>query len=211
MKKIRPGLYKHYKGKNYEVLGNAHHSETLDEVIVYKALYEHEDFGKNALWVRPAKMFGEKILINSKRKDRFVFEKEILPAPQVGVGVIIKKGNTILLGMRKGKHGENTWSVPGGKLNYGESIEDCAMREALEETGITIKNPHIITITNDIFKNEKKHFVTIWVEARYKKGNLRVTEPDKFVDTDWFDGINLPSPLFLPLKNLLRNGFKVSS
>lgn len=58
---IKPGKYQHYKGGLYEVLGLAHHSETLEELVVYRALYDSPEFGPNALWVRPAKMFLEEI------------------------------------------------------------------------------------------------------------------------------------------------------
>jgi hypothetical protein len=67
---IKPGRYKHYKGKLYEVLGTARHSETLEELIVYKALYRPE--GEN-IWVRPAKMFTEEVEINGIKKPRFEF------------------------------------------------------------------------------------------------------------------------------------------
>ena len=67
------GKYQHYKGKYYEVLGVAHHSETLEELVVYRALYTSEEFGKNALWVRPKKMFLENVVIDDKRVPRFKF------------------------------------------------------------------------------------------------------------------------------------------
>ncbi len=72
MKKLKKGLYAHYKGKLYEVLGEARHSETLELMVVYKALYRTR-FGKNSLWIRPKKMFLEKILIEGKRSPRFKF------------------------------------------------------------------------------------------------------------------------------------------
>ena len=65
------GKYRHYKGKEYEVIGVAHHSETLEELVVYRALYASLEFGENALWVRPKKMFLEKVLIDGKKIDRF--------------------------------------------------------------------------------------------------------------------------------------------
>lgn len=65
------GKYRHYKGKEYDVLGVAHHSETLEELVVYRARYESEDFGKNALWVRPKRMFLEEVEIDGKRMPRF--------------------------------------------------------------------------------------------------------------------------------------------
>jgi hypothetical protein len=71
MKEVKPGKYKHYKGKFYEVIGAAHHSETLEEFIVYRALYSTKKFGKNSLWIRPKKMFLEKVRINAKLVPRF--------------------------------------------------------------------------------------------------------------------------------------------
>jgi hypothetical protein len=62
------GLYKHYKGELYEVIGVAHHSETLEELVVYKATYQEE--GEN-LWVRPLNMFTEAITVNGEKIKRF--------------------------------------------------------------------------------------------------------------------------------------------
>jgi hypothetical protein len=67
------GKYQHYKGKYYEVLGVAHHGETLEELVVYRALYDSKEFGNNALWVRPKKMFLEEVTIDSKKVSRFKF------------------------------------------------------------------------------------------------------------------------------------------
>ena len=69
------GKYKHYKGKYYEVLGVAHHSETFDELVVYRSLYSSEEFGENALWVRPKKTFLEDVLVDGKKVPRFEFMK----------------------------------------------------------------------------------------------------------------------------------------
>ena len=62
------GLYKHYKGNLYEVIGIARHSETLEELVVYKATYQKE--GEN-LWVRPLSMFLETIIIDGLERKRF--------------------------------------------------------------------------------------------------------------------------------------------
>ena len=56
---MRRGFYRHFKGRYYEVLGVARHSESLEEMVVYKALYKHKNFGHHSLWVRPAGMFLE--------------------------------------------------------------------------------------------------------------------------------------------------------
>jgi len=68
--KLKLGRYQHYKGHFYKVIGIAKHSETLEELVIYEALYENPD-GK--LWVRPLKMFLEKVEINGKKVPRFKF------------------------------------------------------------------------------------------------------------------------------------------
>jgi len=73
MKYLKPGKYQHYKGNFYEVIGVARHSETDDEVVVYRALYDSKEFGKNALWIRPLKMFVEDVIVNGKKVPRFKF------------------------------------------------------------------------------------------------------------------------------------------
>jgi hypothetical protein len=73
MAAIIPGKYKHYKGKFYEVLETAIHSETLERMVVYRALYDSPGYGKDQLWVRPEKMFGEKVVVAGKEVARFEF------------------------------------------------------------------------------------------------------------------------------------------
>ena len=68
MESIKPGRYRHFKGKEYEVLGVARHSETEDELVVYRALYG--DFG---LWVRPARMWNETVERDGKTFRRFTY------------------------------------------------------------------------------------------------------------------------------------------
>ena len=68
METIKPGRYRHFKGKEYEVLGVARHSETEDELVVYRALYG--DFG---LWVRPVSMWNETVERDGKTFRRFTY------------------------------------------------------------------------------------------------------------------------------------------
>jgi hypothetical protein len=63
---IKPGRYRHYKGNEYEVIGIARHSETLEPMVVYRPLY-----GENGMWVRPAAMFAENVVIDGKTRPRF--------------------------------------------------------------------------------------------------------------------------------------------
>ena len=71
MKTIAPGTYRHYKGKDYEVIGIARHSETLEPLVIYRALYASKEFGKNALWARPLDMFLDTVIVDGKKAQRF--------------------------------------------------------------------------------------------------------------------------------------------
>ncbi|HDM8216554.1 nucleotide triphosphate diphosphatase NUDT15 [Vibrio campbellii] len=123
---------------------------------------------------------------------------------RVGVATIILRDGAILLGERVGSHGANTWATPGGHLELGESIEDCAKREVLEETGLIVDSIEKFTFTNDIFEKEGKHYVTLFVVASSASGEPQVTEPDKCKQWKWCRLDDLPEPLFLPLINLLK-------
>ena len=68
---IKPGIYRHFKGNRYEVLGNAKHSETLEPMVVYRALY-----GEGGMWVRPAAMWLETVERDGKTFQRFTLEEE---------------------------------------------------------------------------------------------------------------------------------------
>ena len=65
---IKPGKYRHFKGNEYEVIGTAKHSETLEEMVVYRALY-----GEFGLWVRPASMWEETVERDGKTYKRFTY------------------------------------------------------------------------------------------------------------------------------------------
>lgn len=73
MDEVKPGKYRHFKGNEYEVIGMATHSETMEKMVIYKALY-----GDGAIWVRPLKMWNETVTKDGKTFKRFtaVLEKE---------------------------------------------------------------------------------------------------------------------------------------
>jgi len=77
---IKPGKYIHFKGNEYEVTGTAVHSETLEEMVVYRALY-----GDGGLWVRPATMWEEIVEHNGRRVKRFTHKDELVATPVSGV------------------------------------------------------------------------------------------------------------------------------
>ncbi len=127
--------------------------------------------------------------------------------PLVGIGVIIIKSNKILLLKRKGSHGEGTWAFIGGHLEHGETLEEGAKREVKEEAGITIKNLKRAGFTEDFFKKEDKHYITLFVIAEPDKGEAKNMEPDKSTEIKWFEWDKFPSPLFPPVVNLRKQGF----
>ena len=123
--------------------------------------------------------------------------------PRVGVAVIIEHNGRLLLLKRTGAHGEGTWAPPGGHLEFGESLEECAIRETLEETGIVISDVQFVAITNDVFTSEQKHYVTVWVEGTHESGQATVAYPDRVEEVAWVPWNALPEPLFIPFQNLL--------
>jgi len=124
--------------------------------------------------------------------------------PRVGMGIFVFKDGKFLLGKRKNAHGAGEWALPGGHLEFNEELESCARREVKEETGVEIKNIRFSTITNDIFKKEGKHYITIFMLSDWAEGTPGVIEPDKCEEWKWVSKDNLPEPLFLPLDNLLK-------
>lgn len=71
MSAMQLGKYKHYKGSLVEVVGKAYHSETLEEMVVYKKIEAHSGYPAGTLWVRPIKMFMENVTVNGKEVPRF--------------------------------------------------------------------------------------------------------------------------------------------
>ncbi|MFZ2167992.1 MAG: NUDIX domain-containing protein [Minisyncoccia bacterium] len=128
-----------------------------------------------------------------------------------GFGVILQKDGKILLGLRhpdpdkadSAFRSSGEWCLPGGKLEWGESIEEGAIREVKEETGITVKHPEVISVHN--CKNEHAHFLTVGLVAREWSGEAKVMEPDEITEWGWFDLTKLPSPRYFPSFEVIEN------
>lgn len=126
--------------------------------------------------------------------------------PKIGVGVLIVREGRLLLGRRRGSHGANSWSAPGGHLEFGETPDECARREVLEETGLVVGKLAKVAFTNDFFIAEKKHYVTLFMLTEDISGTPQRCEPDKCAGWEWFSADELPQPLFAPLETLLQEG-----
>jgi 8-oxo-dGTP diphosphatase len=123
--------------------------------------------------------------------------------PKVGVGVIVVKDGRVLLGKRKGAHCEGDWAFPGGHLEFGEAVEDCAGRELTEETGLEALSTHLGPWTSDVME-EDKHYITLFVVVNQFQGELQLKEPHKCDGWAWFECENFPEPLFPSIRTLIE-------
>lgn len=126
--------------------------------------------------------------------------------PRVGVGVVIMKGGKVLLLKRKGSHGSGSWAFIGGHLEFGETPEVTAIREVAEEIGVSLKNLKRIGYTIDYFPKEQKHYVTLYIKAELDSGQQKVLDKEKISELEWFEWVKLPKPLFIPVKNFIKEG-----
>jgi len=131
----------------------------------------------------------------------------------VGFGVMILKDNKVLLGKRHQDpnkadselHGGGTWTMPGGKIHFGEAFEEAAVREVMEETGIKINQDKLkfISLTNDrVFD---AHFITVGFLCKDFKGKAKVMEPNEITEWQWFELNSLPEKVFFPSAKVLKN------
>jgi len=128
----------------------------------------------------------------------------------VGFGVMVLREGKLLLGKRHEDpnkadselHGEGTWTMPGGKFEYGESFEEGSARELKEETGMTLKKAKVVCVNND--KNEYAHFVTVGFFAEEYEGEAKVMEPDEITEWKWFELDKLPAKVFEPSRKVLK-------
>jgi 8-oxo-dGTP diphosphatase len=132
--------------------------------------------------------------------------------PRIGVAVIVQRDDRVLLGLRRSStHGDGVWQFPGGHLEYGETVEACAVRETLEETGLSVRVVARGPWTNDVFADSARHYVTLFMLATVEAGEAEVREPNKCAEWRWFRWDALPTSLFLSIRHLLDDGWRPSS
>ena len=128
--------------------------------------------------------------------------------PLVAVRILIMRGTQVLLGERINTHKQGdwgaTWGPPGGHLEFGESFEMCATREAKEEVCLDITNPQFFAVTNDFYVPDSKHYITIFMKCSFPEGQaIHNMEPDKISRWEWFEWGHLPENIFLSMQNLI--------
>lgn len=126
---------------------------------------------------------------------------------RVGTGLMIVKDNSqVLLGKRKGSHGEGEYSWPGGHMDKGETMVEAVVRELHEECGwdLVIETPTLLRIS-DLLEYWPKQYVDIGFVAKYVSGEPQVMEPHKLESWGWYDIDNLPSPLFATIPGYIES------
>jgi 8-oxo-dGTP diphosphatase len=114
---------------------------------------------------------------------------------KVGTGIfVLNDKNQVLFQKRSGSHGANTWAIPGGHLEWQESFLENAIRETKEETDLNVKEVEVVGVTNDIFKKEQKHYVTIYMRVIKWGGEPKIMEPDRCLEMKWIDLAHTQTP-----------------
>lgn len=128
---------------------------------------------------------------------------------KVGLGIMILDENKVLLGHRSEKYGDTggiyepgSWTFPGGKQEYDETILEGAIRETKEETNLDISDLKIFNVVDDI--EPQKHYITIQIIAHKFEGKLINMEPNKHSEWKWFDLKKLPDNLYSPTKKFIQ-------
>lgn len=129
----------------------------------------------------------------------------LLNGPRVGVGVLIVDANDrALLTLRKRPPEAGHWSIVGGKVDYLETLEDCAVREAREEVGVQIAIVRLLCVTDHCLPKENQHWVSPAFLGRIVSGEPHNCEPDKTLKVSWFPLSALPPNLTMTARNAIR-------
>ncbi len=123
---------------------------------------------------------------------------------RIGVAVIVWKQRQVLLGERLSQRDSPCWQFPGGRLEPGETVLQCAARELHEETGLQAVDMQPSTFCNEPFRLNGVDYLTLYVSARWRGGEPQPREPEKCRRWQWFDHDALPTPLFTPITRLLQ-------
>lgn len=124
--------------------------------------------------------------------------------PRVGIGVLVLKEDKVLLGKRRGAHGVSKWGPPGGHLEFGETVEEGAKRELLEESGLIATSLRLGPWVENVMEEGKKHYISLFVLIDQFEGEPQLLEPNKCEGWHWFSWDELPTPLFAPMNSFIH-------
>jgi len=127
------------------------------------------------------------------------------PVPRVGVGVLlVDEHGRVLLTLRKLPPEAGCWSVVGGKLDYLETLQDCAVRETREEVGLDVSIDALLCVTDHLLPQERQHWVSPAYLGRVLSGEAQNCEPQKTTDVRWFALAELPANLTMTARNAIN-------
>jgi 8-oxo-dGTP diphosphatase len=124
--------------------------------------------------------------------------------PRVGVGVLLVDGHgRVLLTLRKLPPEAGCWSIVGGKLDYLETLQECAARETREEVGLDVSVESLLCVTDHLLPQESQHWVSPAYFGRVLQGEARNCEPQKTSQVRWFGLAELPANLTITARNAI--------
>lgn len=126
----------------------------------------------------------------------------------IGVGCgafIVDSNNRLLLQLRNKEPEKGYWSIPGGKVELFERMEDAVVREIKEETDVEIEIIDLLGICNHIVESEHAHWMSPSFLCKIKQGVPKIMEPTKHIDLKWFEIDNLPENITVTTKVALEN------
>lgn len=130
--------------------------------------------------------------------------------PGIGVGVMVIQDDKILLGLRNPDkikasselQGQGTWTMPGGKVEFMETLIDAAKRELKEETNLDATELDILCISDDM--TDTAHYVTVGFIVKEYIGEVKAMEPDTILEWKWFELDKLPDNLYEPSAQCIK-------
>jgi len=119
--------------------------------------------------------------------------------------LIVNDEGKVLMGRRQGSHGAHTWAIIGGYIEHGETFEQAAQREAMEEVGVVLKDIRVLKPVTYFFNDGAKHHITIYMAACIASGIPTIMEPHKMTELRFVDWNDVPQPTFVPYHDEITN------